>query len=251
MPNWCSNFLNISVETKEQLDQVTQKLGESLTFDSMYPTPDILKKINGRNRNDATFYCWNTLVNTGLTTDASVFYLQRLKNGMVDTRNGKTIPLETYLKEEFSDIPSDVQQQFLKEVQEELGKPVSTLSEAVTGILEAGDGFVFSNDWHNLHWGTKWDIEPTSFDENSDTSLTVYFETAWAPPENFLKYASQQLPDAEFELTYCEPGNDVYGRMHFKNGEVREDDVAQEEIMEFFGFADEEEEDDGTSRPVA
>ena len=43
-------------------------------------------------------------------------------------------------------------------------------------------------DWRNMHWGTKWELDPESINlDNSDPEhIIIEFLTAWSPPEGIL-----------------------------------------------------------------
>ena len=192
MPNWCDNYLTITANTNEQIQDIRKKLGEDrFTFNKVYPTPDILLKIDdavskawSTSRN--TSRCWSTLCNLNITTDQTLGFMNILKDGMVTTRKNQTIPLTEFVEQEYVKVPSDVRQQFLKELGEVTGKQTVTLAEAVTHCLEVGDGFTFSSDWQKERWGTKWDIEPTPLEDLSDKSLSVFLKRPGLPRWNFL-----------------------------------------------------------------
>lgn len=68
--------------------------------------------------------------------------------------------------------------------------------------------------WRLNHWGTKW--EPSSCDilEQSETELTVKFDTAWGPPIALYDYLQDN--GWEIESDYSEPGMCFEGR--YSNG---------------------------------
>ncbi len=192
MPNWCANNLTITADTKEQIQDIHNKLGgDKFYFNKFYPIPDILLKIDEAvskswKSSGDTSSCWSTLCNLYLTTDETLVFMNNLKNGMVTTRQNQTISLTEFLEKEYAKVPSDVRQQFLKELGEVTGKQTATLAEAVTHCLEVGEGFTFSSDWQRERWGTKWDIEPTPLEDLSDKSLSVFLKRPGLPPWNFL-----------------------------------------------------------------
>ena len=63
-------------------------------------------------------------------------------------------------------------------------------------------------DWYNFcinEWGTKWDFgSGDGINEVAKNSLTVYFESAWAPPTR--AYAKLEELGFTVEATYHEPG---------------------------------------------
>lgn len=87
-----------------------------------------------------------------------------------------------------------------------------------------------SIDWYSWsveNWGTKWDVgceeDPiTLAGDPQDGKLYCYFDTAWCPPNKFLKTISTKYPDLEFSLYYAEGGAGFYGSYIVKNGEGEE-----------------------------
>lgn len=59
-----------------------------------------------------------------------------------------------------------------------------------------------SYNWCIDNWGTKWDIEYMA-SAIYDSTLTIYFDTAWSPPVEAIK---RSLKDYEYRLYYFESG---------------------------------------------
>jgi len=71
--------------------------------------------------------------------------------------------------------------------------------------------------WYDFcvgEWGTKWDATIGSFEQDGD-SVTVYFDTAWSPPEGI--YKAMEDAGIKVEATYCEQGIGYMG--YRKDGE--------------------------------
>ena len=60
--------------------------------------------------------------------------------------------------------------------------------------------------WNVANWGTKWDARVEDFDDSDPKQTYVYFETAWSPPVEFMKWFVSQYPDAYFRNEYDEEG---------------------------------------------
>lgn len=77
-------------------------------------------------------------------------------------------------------------------------------------------------DWCPIHWGTKWDAcDPVCFPETIDKGILNYdFETAWSPPEAWLKKVAEKYQLLEFVLSYREPGMNFKGTTAYQNGEL-------------------------------
>ena len=61
-------------------------------------------------------------------------------------------------------------------------------------------------DWSIENWGTKWDACEPRIDHNDKDYFSVSFETAWAPPIDWIDNIQQDFPDLCFELEYEELG---------------------------------------------
>ena len=67
-------------------------------------------------------------------------------------------------------------------------------------------------DWNVRNWGTKWDVgvqddeqyAETELMDESETSLSYRFNTAWSTPTPAILHLSAQYPEIEFNLSYEE-----------------------------------------------
>jgi hypothetical protein len=60
-------------------------------------------------------------------------------------------------------------------------------------------------DWNSKNWGTKWDCGSDEY-ELSDNLFDIYFESAWAPPVEWLEKTQILFPNLLFKLSYLETG---------------------------------------------
>ena len=65
-------------------------------------------------------------------------------------------------------------------------------------------GFQSWYDWCIANWGTKWDLCECTATRNDDNSVTLTFDTAWAPPID--AYETLEGQGFEIEAFYYEPG---------------------------------------------
>jgi hypothetical protein len=90
-------------------------------------------------------------------------------------------------------------------------------------------------DWAVDNWGTKWDLdESTEITEMLEHDFVQYqFDTAWAPPELWLKTVSNIFPTLEFSLKYNELGMELHGTIYFKNGkrDEQKEKVIDEKVL--------------------
>jgi hypothetical protein len=68
-------------------------------------------------------------------------------------------------------------------------------------------------DWCCENWGTKWDIdfEDYGIAEIEGDAFSACFETAWAPPVEWLKKVQGDYPELKFRLEYSEDGMEFRG----------------------------------------
>lgn len=83
-------------------------------------------------------------------------------------------------------------------------------------------------DWYKWsvdNWGTKWDIYYSDYTGAffCENEYTYTFDTAWSPPEPWLKHVSTLFPTLEFEIQYYEPGIMFAGTTKYKNGQTTEE----------------------------
>lgn len=82
-------------------------------------------------------------------------------------------------------------------------------------------------DWRRVNWGSKWSEHEPYVMDRTDSSLTVSFQTAWAPPEGIY----QALLDKGFEVfaTYAECGMGFAGWWHNGEDEAVEFQLTEED----------------------
>lgn len=79
-------------------------------------------------------------------------------------------------------------------------------------------------------WGTKWeaaypDMNPVEKAQGrpGHSTVTWWFDTAWAPPLNWAYAASALYPTLDFQLWYDEPGMDFAGLEHIVGNQKQPD----------------------------
>jgi len=105
-------------------------------------------------------------------------------------------------------------------------------------------------DWYDFsvnEWGTKWDVgDSDGINEVTENSLTVYFDSAWAPP--LAAYDKMTALGFEIEAMYDESGMGFCGRWTNEGGDdyyeysgLSSETIEQElpkELNETFGIAE-------------
>lgn len=122
-------------------------------------------------------------------------------------------------------------------------------SEEEKARLKALYGAADWYDWQVTHWGTKWDVEATisndSHPENNpvflsklqagDRTVTINFDSAWAPPSPAIKRLAEQFPNTNIYHVFDEPGVDFGGYAMYSKGEcVKEHDGESFYVMKTY-----------------
>ena len=105
-------------------------------------------------------------------------------------------------------------------------------------------------DWYDFavnEWGTKWDVgDGDGINEITENSMTVYFDSAWAPPcaayekMTELGFEIEALYD-ECGMAFCGRWTNAGGDEYFEYGGMTSDTAEQElpkELNETFGIAE-------------
>lgn len=83
-------------------------------------------------------------------------------------------------------------------------------------------------DWCVSHWGTKWDVtDPCIVNDIEEDSITISFDTAWAPPVAAFQHWAQQDGRVTYRLAYVEPGMGVVGWHSWDGADVNKDYAEQ------------------------
>lgn len=99
------------------------------------------------------------------------------------------------------------------------------------------------HDWRLANWGTKWDVRYDSLKIHSmsDTSITVQFDTAWSPPQEW--YAHMRLWNFKVDAYYFEGAMDFCGLDTEEDGEEtyscsQQLDLIPSRIDKLFGISE-------------
>ena len=98
------------------------------------------------------------------------------------------------------------------------------------------------DDWYNWNcsnWGCKWDASIIDWQREDDHTITVYMDTAWAPPLKFYYNLVEQgyEVDAVYHeggMAFCgwfDNGNDNY--YEYDIGDLESIEALPEELIEF------------------
>jgi hypothetical protein len=93
-------------------------------------------------------------------------------------------------------------------------KGTQTQEEKEQAILNlANHGYTDWYEWHIGEWGTKWDACEPYINHNDKDYFSVNFQSAWAPPIQWIDNIMKDFPDLSFILEYEEPGMGFGGRL--------------------------------------
>jgi hypothetical protein len=108
-------------------------------------------------------------------------------------------------------------------------------------IIPLGEPGKFYEDTCRIQWGTKWNSIDCDI-KIEKSAVTVWFETAWTPPEPVIKALSKKYPSLSLRLEYNEPGVGFRGLLECHQGKVTLDhtwNMTSKDMIEL-GFLDEE-----------
>jgi hypothetical protein len=100
-------------------------------------------------------------------------------------------------------------------------------------------------DWRIENWGTKWN-SCSSWYELEKEELTIGFDSAWSPPENWFRALVEKYPNLHFYLNYHETGMGYMGEMEGRDGVIVDDrqwDMEKDDYIRL-GYADESDYDE-------
>lgn len=74
-------------------------------------------------------------------------------------------------------------------------------------------------DWRLANWGTKWDLDENTQHDISDGRISLGFDTAWSPNDEFWVMFSQRYPSLVIKHNYLEEGMCFIGEATYTAGE--------------------------------
>jgi len=74
--------------------------------------------------------------------------------------------------------------------------------------------------WERHNWGCKWGAREIQILDEWDGGVTYEFDTAWAPPLEFLEHVSRDWPQLNFDIEYEECGMGFKGTAKAKRGQM-------------------------------
>lgn len=121
------------------------------------------------------------------------------------------------------------------------GAPAESWVACSCGRIEDGTLNDLRLCWRERHWGTNRDAYDVDLAVSEPGMRGYTFFTAWSPPFAWLREASVQHPELEFELGAFEPGLAVVGRYRIVDGRLLDEDerdVCESSPLSTFGRLD-------------
>lgn len=72
--------------------------------------------------------------------------------------------------------------------------------------------------WAYSFWGTKWDVDDYRITTRNQYSVELDFDTAWSPPNQWLKTVAGQFTALSFSVGFIEAGCNFIGETLYTNG---------------------------------
>ena len=173
MANHISNILTVSAKTADEIqnflnaikgNNVMDKVQQVIDFNTIIPMPMDLRNTEASSYID----------------DAIHYYLA--KNNLVKYNRQKM--------------------DRLKKSNKELGE-MYKIGEMYVGY-EKEYGAKDWYDWSCNNWGTKWNAYSSNINIISDSSVKIYFDTAWDGVPNLIRKLIEMYPDLNFEYKFAD-----------------------------------------------
>lgn len=200
MPNWSYNNLTISGSEADM---------EKFLSEAIKPN------INGE---DA--FCF-----------ANIFPMpQKLKNTISPSSSAKG---RKWMNADRADLRENSINELLGEETKNVLIPVENNTDEKCLALRKEFGTDNWYDWNVQNWGTKWDVEVLKSNCWLDeTSINMSFNTAWSPPETFLKKLQQKYQSLDIKLSYTLEGSDTCGLFEtYRDGDFVDLDYSEDEVI--------------------
>ena len=101
-------------------------------------------------------------------------------------------------------------------------------------------GFPSWYEWRLTKWGCKWDVDEVHYEANSDIEASYQFDSAWSPPEEWVKAVAKVWKNLNFFLSYEEGGNDFSGYLWIEKGEIKHEESGDYSAYHRENFHDKE-----------
>jgi hypothetical protein len=226
MPNWCSNTLKVSVtntskESYQQLRKFIDDVSEKGKKIKMEKAENYRKKFLKENF-DSLYRDAAEVFVAHSEMDIKDFMCSIIHFNYVEKENVFKSQSAPFLMNNLLPVPMEL----LHPEAESHGGSNAAEKDMLRKKLLAKFGYESWYDWRCANWGTKWDLsEDTMVEDEVGDVIFYFFDTAWAPPVEFLKNICENYPLLNFHLTYEEPGCAFEGELDIQAGEIVNDET--------------------------
>lgn len=216
MPNNIQNVLFVKSTTREELDSFLNAIkgeDEVIDFNTIVPMPQEIKNTESSTSAD----------------NALAYYLKKAN---------KEDEFKSYNKFRFPRFFNDNIENLSEQEKDELFK----VGERYFNIAKTY-GYLNWYDWSLGNWGTKWNAYESCMNEPTETSVTLYFQTAWSGVPMLVSMLVEKFPNLSFEYKFADEDRGYNcGVGQGNNGEFEFDyleggtDSSYETYRECWGF---------------
>ena len=197
MPNHIQNILYVESNTKEELDLFLNAINgedEVIDFNSIVPMPKEIKETE-----------------SSTNADNALAYYLKITNKEDELKSINKFRYPTF-------FPQDK----LDKLSEQERTDLFNVGERYFNIFKTY-GYLNWYDWSLGNWGTKWNAYETSMSSPTETSVSIYFQTAWSGVPMLIEMLVQKFPNLSFEYKFadedrghnCGQGNGSNGEFEF------------------------------------
>ena len=211
MPNWCFNEMEVwkddttIAEDEFKVFKSVHNLdkGDNLDFEICHPMPETMKITSGTSTEDAM-----------MLLKAYNEDYKEIDERMEWPRYKDTIKGKRTLKTKRKAI--------MKELENKLDK--KDMEEGQMALMNIEKhGFQSWYEWSIANWGTKWNACAVVIHNCDDDFVSIYFETAWSPPDGWYRMLFKKFPNLCFKVKITEESDAYMGYIVGNKGHYSEE----------------------------
>jgi hypothetical protein len=90
-------------------------------------------------------------------------------------------------------------------------------------------------DWFLENWGTKWNASNIKIIKPKKNKIIIRFNTPWGPPNKWLEFIYDNMPNVNFKLVYADEDFPTSGYIKIKNDKIEKEtyDINKNKAMAF------------------
>lgn len=221
MPNHIQNVLYVESKTREELDSFLNAIkgeDEVIDFNKIVPMPKEIRETE-----------------SSTSIDNALAYYLKMNNKEEEIKKFNKFRFSSFYPQEKIDNMSEKEKADLLNVGERYYNTFKTY------------GYLNWYDWSLGNWGTKWNAYESCMNEPTETTATLYFQTAWSGVPMLVSMLVEKFPNLGFQYKFadedrgynCGIGQGNNGEFEFDYLEGGSDD-AYETYRECWGYDESE-----------